>query len=172
MINFFISVRWSSFHKNIHILPWRRVFLWKKLQKGCCIVRPHLAIIGRIFSCYFDIFVRIFCLILLYDLESTTLSSLMVFRYSWFLTLKFGIVFNLWLHIFMTGRLFRFSIFQFLWFSFFNCTIGEKRYLERVHRVHLFKRLLGVNRSVNNAMIRAELGRYSLLEQMTTVNLS
>ena len=43
--------------------------------------------------------------------------------------------------------------------------------LEGVY-THLFKRLLGVNRSVTNAMIRAELRRHSLIEQVTTANLS
>ena len=46
----------------------------------------------------------------------------------------------------------------------------EQSAVEKVHTQFL-KRLLGVNRSTTNAMVRAELGRHSLLEKITTRNL-
>ena len=47
----------------------------------------------------------------------------------------------------------------------------EKTSVEKVHTQFL-KRLIGVNRSTTNAMVRGELGRHSLLEKVTSRNLN
>ncbi len=47
----------------------------------------------------------------------------------------------------------------------------EKTSIEKVHTQFL-KRLIGVNRSTTNAMVRGELGRHSLLEKVTSRNLN
>lgn len=54
---------------------------------------------------------------------------------------------------------------------FCNSINGEKIDMERV-RTQLFKRLLGVNKSVTYAVIREELRRHTLLDQVTRRNLS
>ena len=43
--------------------------------------------------------------------------------------------------------------------------------IERVHTQFL-KRILGVNRSTTNILVRCELGRHSLIEQITTRNIN
>ena len=59
-----------------------------------------------------------------------------------------------------------------VWGAFINrnWTEWEKMCIEKVHTQFL-KRLIGVNRATTNAMVRGELGRHSLLEQITTRNL-
>ena len=47
----------------------------------------------------------------------------------------------------------------------------ETTQIEKIHTQFL-KRILGVNRSTTNALVRCELGRHSLLEKITTRNIN
>ena len=73
-------------------------FLWDTRQKTwshflkhttpCWIVQPHFTMFGRILSLYFKFLVWIFCLVLLDDLEITTVSCCTVFKFCWFFNFK------------------------------------------------------------------------------------
>ena len=60
-----------------------------------------------------------------------------------------------------------------IWAPFTNLEWKKWEYthIEKVHTQFL-KRILGVNRSTTNALVRAELGRHSLLEQITNRNIN
>ena len=52
-----------------------------------------------------------------------------------------------------------------------NCTIWDTTQIEKTHTQFL-KRLLGVNRSTTNILVRSELGRHSLQEKIVTRNIN
>ena len=52
-----------------------------------------------------------------------------------------------------------------------NCTTWDTTQIEKTHTQFL-KRLLGVNRSTTNILVRSELGRHSLQEKIVTRNIN
>lgn len=71
----------------------------------------------------------------------------------------------------MFGRMLRILMFQFHWSNFSNWRYWEKTEIVRVH-TQFHKRQLGVNRSASNALIKADLQKHLLLEQVTIAKLS
>lgn len=188
MINFFEKLnRWNSFHKNVYILLWliwtmQSIFMRKAAKS------THFVLLGHTLQCsvaflvniltfcseYFNWF--IFCMIWRVQLFYLAWSS----NKFGFLTLKFGIVFHTLMFdcilqsfaAYFNNRppvpIFDILVPMMHFFQFNKW--GKDRHRER--RTQLFKRLLGVNRSVTYAVIREELRRHTLLNQVTRRNLS